>query len=127
MVGRQQIHHCQEPSIWLFSPRDISSGEHWSRSTGCHDFFVCAIDERITVCPVRPAACALGLQGPPTKRESPTGLKNDPLTVLLHGIVLDDGGIPAQDHIHGLHPARRSKRGKRLVYIGSISFERADH
>jgi hypothetical protein len=31
--------------------------------------------------------------------------------------VLDDGSVPAQDHIHGLHPARGAERGKQCLFM----------
>jgi hypothetical protein len=59
----------------------------------------------------------------------PLGLeaRNYPLTILIYRVVLDDGDVSAQDHLHGLHPARGAERGKLLMHIGGISFERADH
>jgi hypothetical protein len=60
------------------------------------------------------------------KTQSSTGLKNDPLTVLLFGTVLDDGNVPAQDHLHGLHSPRSAERGKQSMYIGGIGFAIAD-
>jgi hypothetical protein len=40
--------------------------------------------------------------------------------------VLDDGNVPAQDHLHGLHSPRRAERGKQSMYIGDIGFAIAD-